>query len=192
MPTANGAGFWFLSGTGDLTYNIASRCAAPVPLPAAIWLLGSGLLGMAGIARRRSQLPPESIVTQRYSIKQEKHHVNSQAIHPIGAGAVGRGRRRAIRVGPGHQLYNASTVNVYLSGSTAVDSTLVNAAIATVAPGGLCQAGTVDVYYIGTASSYSNRMIFCSPRAPYLEHWHARGGPSSRSSRNRTSAPRTA
>jgi multimeric flavodoxin WrbA len=48
-----GAGYWFLSNTGDLTYNIAAA-AAPVPLPAAVWLLGSGLLGMAGIARRRS------------------------------------------------------------------------------------------------------------------------------------------
>jgi hypothetical protein len=51
---SNGTGFWFLSSTGDLTYNIASGGTAPVPLPAAIWLLGSGLLGMAGIARRRA------------------------------------------------------------------------------------------------------------------------------------------
>lgn len=51
---SNGAGFWFLSSTGDLTYNIAAGSAAPVPLPAAVWLLGSGLLGMAGIARRRA------------------------------------------------------------------------------------------------------------------------------------------
>lgn len=58
--------------------------------------------------------------------------------------------------------YDSSTVNVYLSGSTAVDGTILNTAIATVAPLGLCQAGTVDVYYIGTASSFSNRMIFCS------------------------------
>jgi hypothetical protein len=58
--------------------------------------------------------------------------------------------------------YNSSVVNVYLSGSTAVDGTLLNTAIATASPGGLCAAGTVDVYYIGTASSYSNRMIFCS------------------------------
>ncbi len=58
--------------------------------------------------------------------------------------------------------YNSSVVNVYLSGSTAVDGTLLNTAIATVSPGGLCASGTVDVYYIGTASSYSNRMIFCT------------------------------
>lgn len=62
--------------------------------------------------------------------------------------------------------YNASTaVNVYVSGSTAVDNTLVNTAIETDAPGGLCQAGTIDIYYIGTTSSYSNRMIFCSASA---------------------------
>lgn len=51
---ATGDGFWFLSTSGDLTYNIASSGGtAPVPLPAAVWLLGSGLLGMAGIGRRR-------------------------------------------------------------------------------------------------------------------------------------------
>lgn len=58
--------------------------------------------------------------------------------------------------------YNSSTVNVYLSGSTAVDGTILNTALATVAPGGLCAAGTTDVYYIGTITGYSNRMIFCS------------------------------
>ena len=47
------AGFWDLSANGVLTYNVPYG-TAPVPLPAAIWLLGSGLLGMAGIARRRS------------------------------------------------------------------------------------------------------------------------------------------
>ena len=52
---ANGSSFWFLSSTGDLTFNVAEAgSTAPVPLPAAIWLLGSGLLGMAGIARRRA------------------------------------------------------------------------------------------------------------------------------------------
>lgn len=45
-------GFWFLSSTGQLTYNLVA--AAPVPLPAAIWLLGSGLLGLIGVGRRRA------------------------------------------------------------------------------------------------------------------------------------------
>jgi hypothetical protein len=58
--------------------------------------------------------------------------------------------------------YNSNVVNVYFSGSTAVDGTILNTAIATASPGGICASGTVDVYYIGTASSYTNRMIFCS------------------------------
>ncbi len=51
---ATGAGYWFLSSSGDLTYNVPTAGVAPVPLPAAVWLLGSGLLGLAGIGRRRS------------------------------------------------------------------------------------------------------------------------------------------
>jgi hypothetical protein len=49
---ASGVGYWYLSSTGDLTYNIPTVQSA-VPLPAAVWLLGSGLLGMAGIGRRK-------------------------------------------------------------------------------------------------------------------------------------------
>lgn len=46
-------GFWFLSTAGVLTYNIGVQGGTSVPLPAAVWLLGSGLLGLAGIGRRR-------------------------------------------------------------------------------------------------------------------------------------------
>lgn len=49
---ANGAGFWFLSSTGDLTWNVPIA-ASTVPLPAAFWLLGSGLAGLGAISRRR-------------------------------------------------------------------------------------------------------------------------------------------
>jgi hypothetical protein len=52
VATTTYAGFWFLTSGGQLTYNIAA--AAPVPLPAAVWLLGSGLLGLIGVGRRRS------------------------------------------------------------------------------------------------------------------------------------------
>jgi hypothetical protein len=50
-----GAGTWTLAdlttgSTGTLTYSYGT-----VPLPAAAWLLGSGLLGLGGIARRRSR-----------------------------------------------------------------------------------------------------------------------------------------
>jgi len=62
--------------------------------------------------------------------------------------------------------YNAATaVNVYLSGSTAVDNTILNAALETAAPGGLCTAGTIDVYFIGSTGSYTDRMIFCTGSA---------------------------
>ena len=42
------AGLLTITPTGTL-----EAAGAPVPLPAAIWLLGSGLLGLAGIGRRR-------------------------------------------------------------------------------------------------------------------------------------------
>jgi hypothetical protein len=41
-----------LDGQGNL---IMESSSAPVPLPAALWLLGSGLLGMAGVSRRKQQ-----------------------------------------------------------------------------------------------------------------------------------------
>lgn len=49
----NGASHWMLDATGNLTWQAAP--AAPVPVPAAVWLLGSGLAGLVGIARRRNK-----------------------------------------------------------------------------------------------------------------------------------------
>jgi hypothetical protein len=41
-----------LSSNGTLT--ISSASTSPVPLPAAVWLFGSGLLGLLGVGRRRA------------------------------------------------------------------------------------------------------------------------------------------
>jgi hypothetical protein len=40
-----------LSANGTIT--VTNGSATPVPLPAAVWLLGSGLLGLVGVGRRR-------------------------------------------------------------------------------------------------------------------------------------------
>lgn len=42
---------WNLSSAGVLTYNAE---VAPVPLPAAAWLMGSALMGVVAVGRRRS------------------------------------------------------------------------------------------------------------------------------------------
>jgi len=41
---------WTLSATGDLTWQGGGT---PIPLPAGIWLLGSALLGLVGVSRRK-------------------------------------------------------------------------------------------------------------------------------------------
>lgn len=44
-------GDWKLSSAGELTYSAE---VTPIPVPAAVWLLGSALIGMVGVARRKS------------------------------------------------------------------------------------------------------------------------------------------
>ncbi|MBX9795067.1 MAG: VPLPA-CTERM sorting domain-containing protein [Burkholderiaceae bacterium] len=45
---------WTLSANGTATYNLAGEAPpSAVPVPAAAWLLGSGLAGLVGAARRR-------------------------------------------------------------------------------------------------------------------------------------------
>jgi hypothetical protein len=84
----------------------------------------------------------------------------------LAAAAAGAAANSAMAIDVSAYAGNSATnVNVYVSGSTALDNTLVNAAIETAGPGGLCQPGTADIYYIGTASSYTQRMIYCSASA---------------------------
>jgi hypothetical protein len=53
----------------------------------------------------------------------------------------------------------ANNVNVYISGSTALDGTLTNAAIQTASGQlGMCVSGTTDIYLIGT----SQKLIYCT------------------------------
>jgi hypothetical protein len=50
---STGNGFWFLSASGDLSWNVPTGAVAPVPVPAAVWLFMSGLAGLGAIGRRR-------------------------------------------------------------------------------------------------------------------------------------------
>lgn len=52
---ANGAGSALvtLAVNGDLSYVLAPEAVGAVPVPAAAWLLGTGLMAMGGMARRR-------------------------------------------------------------------------------------------------------------------------------------------
>jgi hypothetical protein len=50
------AGGWFDLGFGDATpsFGGASTSISAIPVPAAVWLFGSGLLGLVGVARRKA------------------------------------------------------------------------------------------------------------------------------------------
>jgi hypothetical protein len=44
-------GTWTLATNGDLNYGVSA-----VPVPAAVWLLGSALVGLVGVSRRREEV----------------------------------------------------------------------------------------------------------------------------------------
>jgi len=44
---------WTFSTTSMDSYNMSVEAVAVVPVPAAVWLFGSGLLGLVGVARRK-------------------------------------------------------------------------------------------------------------------------------------------
>lgn len=50
-----GAAHWTLAADGTATYSLAGEPVSAVPVPAAAWLLGSGLIGFVGAARRRKK-----------------------------------------------------------------------------------------------------------------------------------------
>jgi len=48
------AGAWYATdGSGPLVVDYGSAEVSAIPVPAAVWLFGSGLLGLVGVARRR-------------------------------------------------------------------------------------------------------------------------------------------
>jgi len=58
LPSGQTSGSWTISGAQQLSHvNLYAR-VAPVPLPAAVWLFGSGVIGLFAAARRRTRLTP--------------------------------------------------------------------------------------------------------------------------------------
>jgi hypothetical protein len=44
---------WVLEGCASTVGNTGATCGSVIPIPAAVWLFGSGLLGLVGVTRRR-------------------------------------------------------------------------------------------------------------------------------------------
>lgn len=54
FENASGRAKWNLGSDGVLTYTLAAEGGGTeIPVPAAVWLFGSGLLGLVGVARRQ-------------------------------------------------------------------------------------------------------------------------------------------
>ena len=89
--------------------------------------------------------------------------LNNPIRYAVAAAIAGTAATSANAISISNYHANASSnVNVYISGSTALDGTLTNAAIQTAAgQTGLCQSGSTDIYLIGT----SNKLIYCSATA---------------------------
>ncbi len=47
------SGNWTLASNGTLSYS--AEVVPAVPVPAAVWLLGSAMIGLVGVARRKSE-----------------------------------------------------------------------------------------------------------------------------------------
>lgn len=52
FENASGLASFTLAADGSMSYSIAGEVPSAVPVPAAAWLLGSGLMGLVGVARR--------------------------------------------------------------------------------------------------------------------------------------------
>ncbi|MHB8624346.1 MAG: VPLPA-CTERM sorting domain-containing protein [Sulfuricaulis sp.] len=55
VPLGDPSGFGGVKYFLHLTGNVMQASASPVPVPAAVWLFGSGLLGLVGVARRKKK-----------------------------------------------------------------------------------------------------------------------------------------